>query len=175
MVDRSPARGRPDRHGRARHRSSHPRSLHRALLMEESITSSQLEGAATTRRVAKELLRSGQRATQTRASAMIWNNYQAMNFIRTHQCEYLTPGTRARAPRSRHCSTRWTIRGRGPIQDSGRPPSPHRRTRRRNPPQPPPAEELAGAAASSVRIRQRHCGREGLGCSPFCERSRCTS
>ena len=46
-------------------------------LMEESITSSQLEGAATTRRVAKEMLRSG-RTPRGKSEQMIWNNYQAM-------------------------------------------------------------------------------------------------
>lgn len=60
-------------------------------LMEESITSSQLEGAATTRRVAKEMLRSG-REPRDKSEQMIWNNYQAMQFILTHQKESLTPG-----------------------------------------------------------------------------------
>jgi Fic family protein len=46
-------------------------------LMEEAITSSQLEGAATTRRVAKEMLRSG-RKPRDRSEQMIANNYHAM-------------------------------------------------------------------------------------------------
>jgi Fic family protein len=50
-------------------------------LMEEAITSSQLEGAATTRQVAKEMIRTG-RSPRTRGEQMIYNNYQAMLFIR---------------------------------------------------------------------------------------------
>jgi len=50
-------------------------------LTEEAITSSQLEGAATTRRVAKEMLRQG-RKPRDRSEQMIYNNYQAMQFIK---------------------------------------------------------------------------------------------
>ena len=50
-------------------------------LIEEAITSSQLEGAATTRRVAKELLRSG-RQPRDRGERMIVNNYRGMEFVR---------------------------------------------------------------------------------------------
>ncbi|MFT3876542.1 MAG: Fic family protein [Propioniciclava sp.] len=60
-------------------------------LMEESITSSQLEGAATTRRVAKEMLRTG-REPRDKSEQMIWNNYQAMQFVLSHQGEPITPG-----------------------------------------------------------------------------------
>lgn len=59
-------------------------------LMEESITSSQLEGATTTSRVAKEMLRTG-RSPRTRSELMIWNNYQAMEFVRAHRDEEITP------------------------------------------------------------------------------------
>lgn len=52
-----------------------------ASLIEEAITSSQLEGAATTRRVAKEMLSSGRRA-RTVDERMIVNNYAAMEFAR---------------------------------------------------------------------------------------------
>ena len=52
-------------------------------LVEEAIRSSQLEGAATTRRVAKEMLRSGRPPSDT-GERMIANNYQAMDFIRNH-------------------------------------------------------------------------------------------
>jgi Fic family protein len=51
-------------------------------LIEESITSSQLEGAATTTPVAKEMLRTGRRA-RTPGEQMIRNNYQAMSFVRS--------------------------------------------------------------------------------------------
>lgn len=50
-------------------------------LIEESITSSQLEGASTSRKVAKEMLRSG-RAPRNRSERMIVNNYRAMEYIR---------------------------------------------------------------------------------------------
>lgn len=59
-------------------------------LMEESISSSQLEGASTTRRVAKELLRSGRQA-QDISEQMIVNNYRAMQFIREYRDNPLTP------------------------------------------------------------------------------------
>lgn len=50
-------------------------------LIEEAITSSQLEGASTTRKVAKEMLRKG-RSPHTKSEQMIHNNYRAMQFIR---------------------------------------------------------------------------------------------
>jgi Fic family protein len=59
-------------------------------LIEESITSSQLEGAATTHKVAKEMLRQG-RKPRNHGEQMIYNNYAAMQFIRTHKHLPLTP------------------------------------------------------------------------------------
>lgn len=50
-------------------------------LIEEAITSSQLEGAATTRRVAKQMIRS-RRTPRDRSERMILNNYLAMQRIR---------------------------------------------------------------------------------------------
>jgi len=50
-------------------------------LMEEAITSSQLEGASTSRRVAKEMIRSG-RAPRNKSERMIFNNYRAMHSVR---------------------------------------------------------------------------------------------
>lgn len=61
-------------------------------LIEEAITSSQLEGASTSRRVAKEMLRSGRRP-RTRSEQMILNNYRAMNYVREHSTAPLTPET----------------------------------------------------------------------------------
>ncbi|HEV2045125.1 MAG TPA: Fic family protein [Chthoniobacterales bacterium] len=49
-------------------------------LFQEAVTSSQLEGAATTRAVAKEMLRTG-RAPRTRGERMILNNYLTMQKI----------------------------------------------------------------------------------------------
>jgi Fic family protein len=49
-------------------------------LFQEAVTSSQLEGAATTRAVAKEMLRTG-RPPRTRGERMILNNYLTMQKI----------------------------------------------------------------------------------------------
>ncbi len=49
-------------------------------LIEESITSSQLEGASTTREVAKKMIREG-RKPRDRSERMILNNYQTMQYI----------------------------------------------------------------------------------------------
>ncbi len=59
-------------------------------LIEEAITSSQLEGAATTREVAKEMIRSG-RAPRDQHERMIRNNFDAMQYIRELRDEPLTP------------------------------------------------------------------------------------
>lgn len=59
-------------------------------LMEEAIRSSQLEGAVTSRQVAKELLRSG-REPRDRSERMILNNYRALTFMREQARESLTP------------------------------------------------------------------------------------
>lgn len=61
-----------------------------SALIEEAITSSQLEGAATTRQVANEMLRSG-RQPKTHDERMIFNNFQAMRFIRRIAPQPLTP------------------------------------------------------------------------------------
>ena len=60
-------------------------------LMDEAITSSQLEGATTTRRVAKEMLRS-QRPPRTKDERMIRNNYEGMQFVRDHRSDTITAG-----------------------------------------------------------------------------------
>ena len=60
-------------------------------LMEEAIRSSQLEGATTTRRVAKELLRTGREPTD-RSERMILNNYRALQYMRDEMPAELTPG-----------------------------------------------------------------------------------
>jgi len=51
---------------------------------EEAIASSMLEGASTTRRVAKEMLSSG-RKPRDRGERMVLNNYNAIQFVREHQ------------------------------------------------------------------------------------------
>ncbi len=50
-------------------------------IIEESINSSQMEGASTTRRAAKDMLRSG-RNPKDISETMIFNNYKVMMFIR---------------------------------------------------------------------------------------------
>ncbi len=50
-------------------------------LIEEAITSSQIEGAATNRRVAKDMLRSG-RSPRDKSEQMILNNFRTMQQIR---------------------------------------------------------------------------------------------
>jgi Fic family protein len=59
-------------------------------LIEEAISSSQLEGASTTRIVAKKMLRQG-RKPRDYSEQMIFNNYQAMQFIQEYKNEQLTP------------------------------------------------------------------------------------
>ncbi len=58
-------------------------------LIEEAITSSQLEGAATTREVAKEMIRQG-RAPRDRSEKMILNNYRTMQRIESLRGELLS-------------------------------------------------------------------------------------
>lgn len=60
-------------------------------LMEEAITSSQLEGAVTTREVAKEMIRSGRRPRDN-SEQMILNNYATMQRIRALKASALSPG-----------------------------------------------------------------------------------
>ncbi len=59
-------------------------------LIDEAINSSQLEGASTTRNVAKEMLREN-RPPKDRSEQMIYNNFLAMEFIREIKNEKLTP------------------------------------------------------------------------------------
>lgn len=56
--------------------------LSTSLIMEEAITSAQLEGAATTRPVAKEMLSTG-RAPRDFSEKMIVNNYQLMMYAKS--------------------------------------------------------------------------------------------
>ena len=59
-------------------------------IMEEAIASSQMEGAATTREVAKEMLRK-KINPRNKSQRMILNNYTTINFIREHAKDELTP------------------------------------------------------------------------------------
>jgi Fic family protein len=59
-------------------------------LMEEAIASSRIEGASTTRRVAKEMLRTG-RSPKDTGEQMIANNYKAVVALNALKDEALTP------------------------------------------------------------------------------------
>ena len=58
--------------------------------MEEAIYSSQMEGAATTRKVAKDMLRK-KMTPRDKSQQMIVNNYQTINHIAEHKTDSLTP------------------------------------------------------------------------------------
>ncbi len=58
-------------------------------LMEEAISSSQMEGAATTRKIAKEMLRKKMQP-KDRSQQMIYNNYQTIRFIVENKKQALT-------------------------------------------------------------------------------------
>ncbi len=59
-------------------------------IMEEAISSSQMEGASTTREVAKEMLRK-KMEPRDRSQRMILNNYNTIQFISSKKNEPLTP------------------------------------------------------------------------------------
>lgn len=61
-------------------------------LAEEAITSSQLEGASTTRLVAKEMIRTGRKPVDA-SERMILRNYEAMRYIVGHKDQPLRPET----------------------------------------------------------------------------------
>lgn len=58
-------------------------------LMEEAIASSQMEGAATTRKVAKEMLRKKTKP-KNKGQQMIMNNYLTINYIKDHSNKEFT-------------------------------------------------------------------------------------
>lgn len=58
-------------------------------LVDEAISSSQIEGAVTTRVVAKDMLRTGRRP-KDRSEHMIYNNYKSMHMIKKHLSEPLS-------------------------------------------------------------------------------------
>lgn len=58
-------------------------------IMEEAIASSQMEGASTTRKVAKEMLRKKKKPTD-KSQQMIANNYKTIQFLSEHKDEPLS-------------------------------------------------------------------------------------
>ncbi|OIR24825.1 Fic family protein [Bathymodiolus thermophilus thioautotrophic gill symbiont] len=69
--------------------SNSDRYIVRALI-DEAISSSQLEGAATTRKVAREMLKHD-KTPNDHSQKMIYNNYHAIKFINEHKQDELTP------------------------------------------------------------------------------------
>lgn len=59
-------------------------------LIEEAITSSQLEGASTSRKEARDMIRHNRRPT-TRSEQMIMNNYRAMQHVSDNRYAEFTP------------------------------------------------------------------------------------
>lgn len=59
-------------------------------LMEEAISSSQMEGASTTRKLAKDMLRKEQ-SPKSRSEQMIYNNYRTIRYIVDNKSQELTP------------------------------------------------------------------------------------
>ncbi len=87
-IDRAGG-GRVEQREPLRGSSQHERYMVSSL-MEESIASSQLEGAAITRADAKDMLRQG-RAPRTTSERMIVNNFQAIQWIREHRSAVFSP------------------------------------------------------------------------------------
>ena len=125
-------------------------------LMEEAIRSSQLEGATTSRRVAKEMLRTG-REPRDRGERMIANNYRALQFVREEMGDRLDLEALLELHR---------IVTEGTLDD----PSAAGRLQRPDEPRvavfdrdedvrpihmPPPAEELPAGMRAALRFRQR--------------------
>ena len=59
-------------------------------IMEEAIASSQMEGASTTRKVAKEMLRK-QSKPKDKSQQMILNNYNTIRYLSEHKNDNLSP------------------------------------------------------------------------------------
>jgi len=81
--------GRIDFAGGKLSESEGARAIH-AALQEEAISSSMLEGAATTRREAKDMLREN-RIPRTRGERMVMNNWRAIEMVRAQRKTPLTP------------------------------------------------------------------------------------
>lgn len=59
-------------------------------IIEEAISSSQMEGASTTRKMAKEMLRKNI-SPKDKSQRMIYNNFQTIQHLATHTAEPLSP------------------------------------------------------------------------------------
>ena len=88
-------------------------------LIEEAITSSQLEGASTSRTVAKEMLRSG-RSPRDKSEQMILNNFMAMQRVGELRNEILNSRDGRGTARDRHARYSVLEGSRGPAPATGR-------------------------------------------------------
>lgn len=86
-------------------------------IMEEAIASSQMEGANTTRKVAKEMLRK-QSAPKNRSERMIVNNYNTIKFISEISKEELTVDLICRIHKMISNSTLDEIENEGKLRDN---------------------------------------------------------
>jgi len=84
-------------------------------LIEEAITSSQLEGASTTRKIAADMLRSG-RPPADKSEQMIQNNFEAMEFVRSIKDRPLTPDDVLELHRITTTETLWNPDAAGRLQ-----------------------------------------------------------
>ena len=73
-------------------------------IMEEAIASSQMEGAATTRRIAKDMLRKNEKP-KNKGQQMILNNYLTINYIKDHSHNELSLGILKEIHRSMTANT----------------------------------------------------------------------
>ncbi len=123
-------------------------------LMEEAIRSSQLEGATTSRIIAKDLLRSG-REPRDRSELMIANNYRALRLTKEMGGELTPEAVLESAPGRHRGDARQPFRGGAPAA-TGRGSGSGLRSRRGSEADPRPAAggTAAGTPRSSLRLRQ---------------------
>ena len=130
-------------------------------LIEEAITSSQLEGASTTRAAAKDMLRAGRRP-RDRSERMIHNNYRAMEAVRRIRGEALALPEVLRLHAMLTADTLDDPEAAGRIQRPG-----DERVRivdhrdQRVLHTPPPAEELPDRLAGMIRFANREADEDG--------------
>ena len=130
-------------------------------LIEEAITSSQLEGASTTRAAAKDMLRAGRRP-RDHSERMIHNNYRAMETVRRIRSEALALPAVLRLHAMLTDDTLDDPEAAGRIQrpeDKRVQVIDHRDQRVLH--TPPPAEELPDRLAAMIRFANREADEDG--------------
>ena len=141
-------------------------------LIEEAITSSQLEGASTTRAAAKDMLRAGRRP-RDRSERMIHNNYRAMEAVRRIRSEALALPEVLRLHAMLTADTLDDPEAAGRIQRPGDERIQvvdHRSQRVLH--TPPPAEDLPDRLAAMIRFANRRPPERSLGDSALRNRGR---